>query len=214
VHKPLTHFSGNGRRSEVWRLLTRGPVELHFIGASVTVQRDSWADRLADLVSERTGHRHVVTKNAMGGVGLLFGVANYAQPAAGLARIVFIEFSTGDLNLGLTPLEHLQMLLEHLILRSRADGAEIVIVHNWRADFDVADRAGIRARYDEVARARGIPVIANHAFAHSCLEADPSLRGTGSAMSATPCRKVPPDTPSTSWPALSRWRIPSMEHSL
>lgn len=165
------YFRAHGDRGRAWRRLTQGPAELYFIGASVTSQRDSWADRLAAKARERTGHAHSLVKNAMGGVGLLFGVANH-RPAAGAGsrRLAFIEFSTGDLNLGLTPLDRLEAWLEHLVHRLSEEGVPTVIVHNWRGDFAVDDAPGIRARYDAVAARHGLPVIENHRLAAELLD--------------------------------------------
>lgn len=158
-------------------MLLEGPREIHFIGASVTAQRESWADRLVEQAAALTGHRHQLTKNAMGGVGLLFGLANYRPREPGTpVRLVFVEFSTGDLNLGLTPLDRLQPWLEHLVARLQAEQAHLVFVHNWRGDFAPDDKPGIRRAYDDVAARHGIPVIANHRLAADAIDQDASAR--------------------------------------
>jgi hypothetical protein len=110
----------------------------------------------------RTGQDHHTSKNAMGGVGLLFGLANEQPLQSFLPKVSFIEFSTGDLNLGLTPLDQLPKLLTELLDRICEDGALAVLVHNWRADFEIDDRAGVRRIYNEIACEYGIPVIENH----------------------------------------------------
>lgn len=173
----LKLFGGGGG---IWTHLCSGPVPLYFIGASVTVQRGGWADRLCERLCADTNHAHVVHKNAMGGVGLLFGLANYGSPSAcDIGRgVAFIEFSTGDLNLGLTPLDQLSGLLRELVLRTRHDFRYTVIVHNWRADQPLDDCAGIRDAYDCVAAEFGIPVIGNHAMVQARLDADESLKST------------------------------------
>lgn len=171
----LQPFGGGGG---IWSHLCSGPVPLHFIGASVTAQREGWADRLSARLCADTHHAHRVTKNAMGGVGLLFGVANHVPPPPADAGrgVAFIEFSTGDLNLGLTPLAQLPDLLRALVERTLHDYRYTVIVHNWRADQPVDDHAGIRQAYDRVAVESHIPVIYNQAMAQARIDVDASLQ--------------------------------------
>ncbi|MEI6029109.1 MAG: hypothetical protein WCT47_20725 [Betaproteobacteria bacterium] len=172
-------FYKNPDHGRAWSMLCEGPLELHFIGASVTSQREGWADRFACFARAQSGHDHTLVKSAMGGVGLLFGVANYGSPAPnGLRRLLFIEFSTGDLNLGLTPLDRLASWLDHLVQRALADGAHVVIVHNWRSDFAVDDKPGIRSTYDTVALKYALPVIENHRFADALLNIGEIARET------------------------------------
>jgi hypothetical protein len=162
---------------DVWHLLCERPVELCFIGASITAQRDGWPGALVRMLRADTGQPHVETKNAMGGVGLLFGLANYRPPAAAVAPgVAFIEFSTGDLNLGLTPLAEMAPLLRALLRRTRADYPFTFVVHNWRADFADDDRAGVRRIYDAVAAEFDVPVIANHVMARRAIEDDPATQ--------------------------------------
>lgn len=170
------HFlHGDGGR--IAALLQAGPAELYFIGASVTAQRRGWAERLVDELRQVTGHAHAMTVNAMGGVGLLFGVAHHALYARGSRpRVAVLEFSTGDLNLGLTPLDHLQPWLEELVAVLAKDDTPVVFVHNWRADFEVDDHAGIRRRYNELAACHAIPVIENHRLAAQTIAAEPAKR--------------------------------------
>lgn len=114
--------------------------------------------------------------NAMGGVGLLFALANYQPPSTGSNSVAFIEFSTGDLNLGLTPLGELPSLLHRLLSMCRRDHRYTVLIHNWRADQPDDDAAGVRRIYDELARKFDFPVVQNHVMARECLETQPELR--------------------------------------
>ena len=149
---------------------------LHFIGASVTVQRDGWVDHLSERIRAESGYDHALLKNAMGGVGMVFGLANYRQPPlTRSACVAFIEFSTGDLN-GLKPVDHLPGLLRRLMNCCVQDHAHTVVVHNWRADQPSDDRLGIRRIYNEVAAEFGIPVIRNDVFATERLGDEPTLQ--------------------------------------
>ena len=165
-------------RGTLWDLLCRQPVELYFIGASVTAQRDGWAGELMQMLRRETGHAHVERTNAMGGVGLLFGVANYTPPPPDVQPgVACIEFSTGDLTPGLTPTAELAPLLCTLLRRTTANYQATVIVHNWRADFADKDDAGVRRIYDSLAAAFSVPVIHNHVMAKQAIEGDPAIRG-------------------------------------
>ncbi len=170
-----TLYYSNGDGGRVWRAIRNEQVEFYFVGASVTAQRGGWADRFVELLTASSGKTYSIEKNAMGGVGVLFGVANYPSNPAH-RRIVFIEFSSGDLNFGLTPVDRLRFLLERLLRRTLSDNSLVIIVHNWRADCEIDDHHGIRRIYDEVAREYRIPVIANHRFVAAQIVQDSSLR--------------------------------------
>jgi hypothetical protein len=113
---PLHWLNGDGGR--LARQLQAETVELYVIGASVSAQRGGWPVQLQARLQQLTGRPHGLRLNAMGGVGLLFGLAHHApHPRERVPRIAFIEFSTGDLNLGLTPLDRLVPWLEELVAR-------------------------------------------------------------------------------------------------
>ncbi len=160
----------------IWTYLQEQPVELCFIGASVTVQRDGWCSKLLEYLRAQTGMPHSARLNAMGGVGLLFGVANYSLPSPDvIPGIAFVEFSTGDLNPGLTPLKELPGLLRGLLRKTTANYRYTVIVHNWRVDFD-ENSAEVRRIYDAIAAEFGLPVIHNHEMARQAIEQDPGIQ--------------------------------------
>ena len=166
--KHLYFLHGDG--GAIWRLLASGPCEIYAIGASVTVQKDGWADRFTAKLCRLTGHDHFLTKNAMGGVGILFGAANYKSPSHGHPRVTILEFSTGDLNLGLTPIEQLRPLVSYLLSRAIEDKSLVAIVHNWRSDFESDDSPGVRRAYNEIARAYSVPVIENQRLIETVLQ--------------------------------------------
>lgn len=177
---PITQFPTHGPvfadrlNARVWRLLEAQACELHFIGASVTAQKQSWADALHTLLIGTTGHAHKITKNAMGGVGILFGLGHYCAPT-GRPLIAFIEFSTGDFNVGLSPASELGWMIEALIARVRDEGGEVIIVHNWRADNrEVQDRCGVFSAYENVSRRCGVATIHNTRWVEHQLQTDPA----------------------------------------
>lgn len=161
-----------GNLDTVSRALHAAPCELYFLGASVSTQRNGWTDQLASKLGQLTGHVHAVRKTSIGGVGLLYGLAHmHETPSAGRQRIALVEFSTGDLNLGLTPLDRLEPWLRELLARLIESGALVVVVHNWRGDYAVDDKHGIRAAYNRVCREFGVSVIENHSWAQSLIDA-------------------------------------------
>ncbi len=171
VQTPLfgAHFT-----SDIWDILHNSDCELYFIGASVTAQKGAWADRVHMLLAQTTGREHRLRKNAMGGVGILFGLSNFIG-AGKLPRVVFIEFSTGDLNIGLSPPTELGWMVESLVTRVRAEGDHVVIVHNWRADSrDGVDPHKIISAYEEISTRYLVPTAYNNRWADHQLLSDPT----------------------------------------
>lgn len=160
--------------ARVWQFLKSSPCELHFIGASVTAQKPSWAEALHTLLVEATGHAHEITKNAMGGVGILFGLSYYYS-SGGRPRITFIEFSTGDFNIGLSPPTELGWMIEALVARVRDEGGEVILVHNWRSDNrEKDDSRGVFSIYQMVSHRCGVATIHNNRWVEHQLHADPA----------------------------------------
>lgn len=163
----------NGIGNDYFQLIKQGGCS--FIGASVTAQKNGWTDRLVELITERLGDSFTVNKKAMGGVGLLFGVTNWPNLNLPVGGVVFIEFSTGDLNLGLTPLEHLATLLKTLIIDIINNKSFPIIIHNWRSDFRKEKGDVIRNIYNMIASKFQIPIIRNDLFIEASIAKEPSL---------------------------------------
>jgi hypothetical protein len=162
----------DGIRNDYFQFIKQGGC--FFIGASVTAQKNGWADRLVELISERLGSSFTVNKKAMGGVGLLFGVTNWPSLRLPVGGVVFIEFSINDLNLGLTPLAHLETLLKALIIDILKNKSLPIIVHNWRADFRQEKGDLVRNIYNVIAsQFQIIPVIRNDLFIESEIARNP-----------------------------------------
>ena len=159
-----------GDGGQVAGLLRAGPVECYFVGASVTAQKAGWAEKLLGLLRRETGHAHTLLHNTMGGVGLLFGLAHHRlYPRQAQTRIAFIEFSTGDLNQGLTPADKLEPWLDELVGVLHAEQTPVVFVLHWRGDFPSDDPGGVRRTYALVAQRHGVPLIENHLMVDEAL---------------------------------------------
>lgn len=171
---PFVDFYGLG--IDYFKLIKQGGC--FFIGASVTAQRNGWVDKFALLISEKLECPIKVGKKAMGGVGLLFGLTNWVDLDIPSGRVVFIEFSTGDLNLGLTPLDRLAALLESLIIDILNRNSFPIIVHNWRSDFRGEKGDVVRGVYGAVASRLRVPVVRNDLFIEAEIEKDFSIETT------------------------------------
>lgn len=146
-----------------------------FIGASVTAQKNGWTHKLVELIGEKLGCPFPVGKRAMGSVGIIFGVTNWLDTPLPKEGVVFIEFSSGDLNLGLTPLDQLGVLLENLIIDIFERKSLPIIIHNWRSDFREEKGDIVRKIYNDVASKFKVPVIRNDLFVEEELKKDPGI---------------------------------------
>jgi hypothetical protein len=163
----------NGMSADCFQLISQGGC--FFIGASVTAQKSGWTDKLVELITERLKSSFVVGKKAMGGVGLTFGVTKWPHIDLPVGGVVFIEFSVGDLNLGLTPLDRLETLLESLIIDIISQKNFPIIVHNWRSDFRKEKGEIVRNIYNAVASKFHVPVIRNDIFVESQIVKDANI---------------------------------------
>lgn len=146
-----------------------------FIGASVTAQKNGWPDKLIELLSDKHNCCITARKKAMGGVGTLFAVTDWKNFPVPANSLTFIEFSTGDLNLGLTPLDQLESLLTLLISQVFARNSFPIVVHNWRSDYRGDKGDLVRDIYNSVCTKFSIPAIRNELFIESEISRNASL---------------------------------------
>lgn len=150
----------HGCSTDFSALLRKQDLTIDFIGASVTAQKGSWADSFLELQKSQGGGCKASTKIAMGGVGLIYALSNTAYQG-GNSDITLLEFSTGDLTVGHTPLNRLAEILESLTVRLLSRGTKLVFVHNWRKDFCGQLGEPVRSQYKIVAQKYRIPEIHN-----------------------------------------------------
>jgi len=133
-----------------------------YIGASVTAQKNGYRSELNSLLENNYGNEIKETVVATGATGSLFALCNLSEIKLDADYdLAIIEYSTGDLNLGLTPLDMIENVIQQLVTKLNSIAKSIVILHNYRSDFE--DKKGdiVRQLYNNVAERCGIPVINN-----------------------------------------------------
>lgn len=135
-----------------------------YVGASVTVQKEGYRPALHALLEREVGRTIKMHINALGGVGSLFGLANTIryQELYTDVRLVVFEYSTGDLNMWITPRNLLEEVITSFLELLRTISNNVVVVHNYRSDFAGDKGDIIRGVYNRAAEANGIPVAAVH----------------------------------------------------
>jgi hypothetical protein len=135
-----------------------------YAGASVTAQQGGYRPEFHKMLERECGRPVPAYTNALGGVGSLFGVANLNLLRAEYGRInlAIIEYSTGDLNLWITPKPLISEVVKELVLLVCQMADCVLVLHNYRSDFDESTGAVIRDIYDEIAADFDVPVVHMH----------------------------------------------------
>jgi hypothetical protein len=82
-----------------------------YVGASVTAQKNGYRPELTKLF-EKEGYTVTETVLATGATGSMFGLCNLSTlPAGNIYDLAIYEYSTGDLNIGLTPQEKIEEIV-------------------------------------------------------------------------------------------------------
>ena len=135
---------------------------IFYIGASVTAQKEGFRPKLHSLICEETQQALPMYVDALGGVGSLFGLANWEFVDEALkknSQMILFEYSTGDLNIGITPLNILSQVLDEYFSRLSQYQVPVFVVHNFRSDFPGQKGKLIRDVYDAAAIRYGFYVI-------------------------------------------------------
>jgi len=131
-----------------------------YVGASVTAQKNGYRSALNMMLKENCNANIIETVVATGATGSLFALCNFSEIDVPHDHdLAILEYSTGDLNIGLTPLDMISNVIEDLIIKVGQYAKTIVIVHNYRSDFEGDKGDLVRKQYDEVAKKLSIPVI-------------------------------------------------------
>lgn len=165
------YYNTHGNTTDIKALLDKPTtLSIRFIGASVTAQRNGWVTILLNKIISRRGDAPIKLKKCvMGGVGVIFALANtYDQNND--ADLTFLEFSTGDFNQGLTPIKELENLLNALVSRLLLQKTNLIIVHNWREDYKGKLNLPVNQVYERVAKKYKVMEIYNNKLIFSMLE--------------------------------------------
>jgi hypothetical protein len=148
-----------------------------YVGASVTAQKDGYRSAFHSKLEEHVGHPVPMHVNALGGVGSLFGAANLMRfrREYASARLAILEYSTGDLNLWITPRNLVDETVRSLLTLLKAITPNVVVLHNYRSDFEGDKGLLVRGVYDRYAAEFDAHVVRMHSKVE-CLT--PQLKAT------------------------------------
>jgi lysophospholipase L1-like esterase len=133
-----------------------------YIGASVTAQKAGFRPSLTKLIAEKYGHEVEEKAVANGGTGSLYALCSLSQmPLDDDYDLAILEYSTGDLNIGLTPINLIGTVVDQIITKMRSISKSVINVHNYKADKEGDTGDSVRLLYDKAADSQGVPTIDN-----------------------------------------------------
>lgn len=132
-----------------------------YLGASVTAQKEGYRPKFHELLECEVGRPVPFYVSALGGVGSLFGVANFKRQAHNFnnVKLVIFEYSTGDLNLWITPKDIINNILKEFFVECSKICKEIIVLHNFRSDFIAGKARLIHDIYNSCALEFGAKVV-------------------------------------------------------
>jgi hypothetical protein len=134
------------------------PLNILYVGASVTAQKNGYRPELNRLF-ENEGYPVTETVLATGATGSLFGLCNLSVMIGEKFELGFYEYSTGDLNVGLTPIDMIYDAVKKSmgILSNACE--RVFLVHNYRSDFEGEKGDFIRNLYNKAAEELNVPTV-------------------------------------------------------
>ncbi|NTW98827.1 MAG: glycosyltransferase, partial [Geobacteraceae bacterium] len=149
-----------GISAETAQRLSSESCRIGYLGASVSAQHESYVKPLHQFIQQATGQEHQQILCAYGAMGCLAALQKVgAELFAFQPAICFIELLTGDLNVGLTPIEEIGPALEALIRLAREAQCEPIFLNLFRADHLFNSSNPWLSSYESVATHYGIPSI-------------------------------------------------------
>lgn len=132
-----------------------------YVGASVTAQRNGYRPQLNELLSE-CDLNVSETVLATGATGSMFGLCNLStlscKPGENFDLAIY-EYSTGDLNVGLTPVDRMEGVVSDSLRALRSISKDVVLLHNYRSDYEAEKGDFVRSVHNKAAKNVGVRVI-------------------------------------------------------
>lgn len=132
-----------------------------YIGASVTAQKNGYRLELNKKL-EAAGYTVKQTILATGATGSIFGLCNLSTlqiPENDVFNLTVYEYSTGDLNIGLTPLDVMEDVVFESLAFLKTISQNVVLVNNYRSDYENGEGEFVREKHRDAAKLAGVPVI-------------------------------------------------------
>jgi len=133
-------------------------IKILYVGASVTAQKNGYRPEL-NTIYQQQGFNVKQEVIATGATGSLFGLCNLNELNQNSFNLGIYEYSTGDLNIGLTPLDKVYDTVKSSLLIMLERCTKVVVVHNYRSDFEGKKGDVVRSLYNRAAEELGIPIL-------------------------------------------------------
>ncbi|GAB5380443.1 MAG: hypothetical protein Alis3KO_25830 [Aliiglaciecola sp.] len=141
---------------------TNEELNILYLGASVTAQKNGYRPELNKMF-EDTGFMVKEKVLATGATGSMFGLSNLSTlpKVKNKFDIAFYEYSTGDLNRGLTPENEIFSVVSESLSYLKSIAKRVYLIHNYRRDYEGTDGDFIRLKYNDAAKEQSIQIIDN-----------------------------------------------------
>ena len=136
-------------------------IRVLYIGASVTAQKNGYRPELNKQL-ESAGFKVEQTVLATGATGSIFGLCNLSTLKVSENEyfdLTVYEYSTGDLNIGLTPLDVMEDVVSESLTFLKSISQHVVLVNNYRSDYENGDGKFVRDKHRDAAEKTGVQVL-------------------------------------------------------
>nr|WP_320136357.1 hypothetical protein [uncultured Amphritea sp.] len=142
----------------VKKKLTQKKLDILYVGASVTAQKNGYRSAL-NKIFQKNGCSVNEEVIATGATGSLFGLCNLGEIKNKKYDISFYEYSTGDLNIGLTPVDKIFDAVRKSLSILCSFSDRVYLINNYRSDFEDGKGDFVRDLYNKAADELDVPVI-------------------------------------------------------
>ena len=134
-------------------------LKILYVGASVTAQKNGYRPSLNRLFNE-AGYDVQEKIIATGATGSLFGLCNLSVlPNNESYDLAIYEYSTGDLNIGLTPLDLIAETVNKSLILLKSISQNVLVLNNYRSDFENGKGDFIRTHYQQAAKKQNVGLL-------------------------------------------------------
>lgn len=144
-----------------------GELRILYVGASVTAQKNGYRPELNKLLTMQ-GYTVKQKVLATGATGSIFGLCNLSTlEKTERFDLAVYEYSTGDLNVGLTPLDVMESVVQESLEYLNSIAGKVVLINNYRSDYEAGAGEFVREKHRAAAKQNDIQVIDMHPYFES-----------------------------------------------
>lgn len=131
-----------------------------YVGASVTAQKNGYRIELNKIFNQN-GFDVQQTVLATGATGSMFGLCNLSTliDCSTVYDLALFEYSTGDLNIGLTPNDAIEGVVFQSLQALKCLSKNVVLINNYRSDYEEGKGDFIRDLHKAAANRASVPFL-------------------------------------------------------